>query len=47
MSIKDYVEYRMKNDSIKDIIEVCSNFLNEWYGGLTDSELKELGLKRK
>jgi len=47
MSIEDYIEYRMKNDSIKDIIEVCSNFLNEWYGDFTDSELKELGLKRK
>jgi hypothetical protein len=47
ISIEEYVKDRMKNDDIKDIIEVCTNFLEEWYKEFEDEELKELGLKRK
>ena len=46
ISIEEYVKDRMKNDDIKDIIEVCTNFLEEWYKEFEDEELKELGLKR-
>ena len=46
ISIQEYIQYRMDNDDLSDIINSCSDALQYWYEGFDDKELKDLGLKR-